>query len=121
MKAVPKVNGKWLEVMKIARPLKNKVAVPFYGCMKCRYNRKGCFNYKCNPQKFEAHFAKFPEFYAEGTKKLLNAEFIKMSAKDLIGGGKHLFTRFPKGETRLCAHSQNKTNKHINKHTNIST
>ena len=106
MKAVPKANGKWLEVMKIARPLKNKVAVPFYGCMKCRYNRKGCFNYKCNPQKFEARFAKFPEFYAEGTKELLNAEFIKMSAKDLTGG-----------ETRLCAHSQNKTNKNTNKHT----
>ena len=109
------------ELEKMAAASKNKAAVPFYGCSKCRYNRKGCINYKCNPQKFEAHFAKFPEFYAEGTKKLLNAEFIKMSAKDLIGGGKRLVTRFPKDETRLCAHSQNKTNKQINKQTHTHT
>ena len=88
-----------------------------YGCSKCRYNRKGCINYKCNPENFEARFKKFPDLYAEGTKKLLNAAFIKMTDKDLIGGGKRLFMRFPSSETRLCAHSQNKTNKNTNKHT----
>ena len=99
------------ELEKMAAASKNKVAVPFYGCSKCRYNRKGCINYKCHPEKFEAHFAKFPTLYAGGTKKLLNAEFIKMSAKDLIGGGKHLFTRFPKGEPRLCANPKIKQTK----------
>ena len=109
------------ELEKLAAASKNKAAVPFYGCSKCRYNRKGCINYKCHPEKFEARFAKFPTLHAGGTKQLLNAEFIKMSAKDLIGGGKHLFTRFPKGVTRLCAHSQNKSNKQINKQTHNHT
>ena len=108
------------ELEKMAAASKNKAAVPFYGCSKCRYNRKGCINYKCHPLKFEARFVKFPEFYAEGTKTFLNAEFIKMSAKDLIGGGKHLFTRFPIDETRLCAHSHKK-NKQTNQHTNTQT
>ena len=92
-------------------PISHKAAVPFYGCSKCRYNRKGCINYKCHPEKFEAHFAKFPEMYVAGTKGLLNKEFIKMSNKDLIGGGRCVFTRFPRSQTWLCAHCRNKTNK----------
>ena len=35
----------------------------FYGCSRCRYSRSGCINYNCNPVKFEAHLAKFPEKY----------------------------------------------------------
>ena len=43
----------------------NQGAVPFYGCPKCRWSRGGCIWWKCNPEKFKAHKAKFPEKYVD--------------------------------------------------------
>ena len=53
----------WLSRMTIDQGI-----VPFYGCSKCRYSRGGCIFWMCNPEKFEAHYMKFPEKYLPGTK-----------------------------------------------------
>ena len=46
-------------------------SVPFYGCSKCRWSRGGCIWWKCNPDKFQKHYDKFPEKYQPGSKELL--------------------------------------------------
>ena len=59
------------DLEKMAALSKNIAAVPFYGCSKCRYNRKGCINYKCHPEKFEARFAKFSRVLRSRYEKAL--------------------------------------------------
>ena len=54
-------------------------SVSFYGCSRCRYSRGGCISWNCNPEKFQAHMAKFPEKYSD--KKLI----AKITDKELVG------------------------------------
>ena len=58
--------------------------VPFYGCPRCRHGRGGCIDWKCNPAKFNAHLAEFPERY-EG-KFLRPASWKDISMSQLLGG-----------------------------------
>ncbi len=75
------------ECKKMAIKVLNEGSVPFYGCRKCRFNRKGCINYKCHPEKFLAHKMKSPELYKEDSNEL-SADALKgLGNKDLIGGG----------------------------------
>ena len=42
---------------------RSQARVTFFGCSRCRYSRKGCINWFCNPEKFKAHHEKCPEKY----------------------------------------------------------
>ena len=44
-------------------------------------SRGGCISWNCNPDKFKAHLAKFPEKYEGKMLKLL------VSDKELVAGG----------------------------------
>ena len=57
-------------MFELAKICQDQGSAPFYGCSKCRCSRRGCIWWQCNPAKFEAHYAKFPEKYVPGTKKL---------------------------------------------------
>ena len=75
------------DLKKLAELTINQGIVPFYGWSKCRYNRGGCINYKCHPDKFLAHKLKYPEKYKEDSDELLPEALQKMTNKELIGGG----------------------------------
>ena len=57
--------------------------VPFYGCSKCRYSRSGCIWWKCNPEKFMAHLAMFPDKYIG--KDIAADTWSTVSEKELEG------------------------------------
>ena len=65
----PKHEHEFEALRKEAEKAANQGAVPFHGCPKCRWSRGGCVWWKCNPEKFAAHVAKFPEKYV-GKKEL---------------------------------------------------
>ena len=66
-------------------------SVPFYGCARCRGSRGGCIDYKCNPDKFNKHYAEHPDAYDDS--KVLKIEVLKeMKNKDLVGGGSQVGT-----------------------------
>ena len=77
------------DLKKLASKTLHEGSVPFYGCSRCRFNRKGCINYKCHPDKFKMHHEKFPELYKPGTKQLSAEALKKLKNKDLIAGGGH--------------------------------
>ena len=52
-----------MKVQDIQKSQKMPPKLPCYGCSKCRYSRKGCISYQCNPNKFEAHLLAHPEMY----------------------------------------------------------
>ena len=72
---------KMANLEKLAKAAADQGTVPFYGCSRCRYSRGGCISYNCNPDKFKAHFAKFPEKYVG---KILKTH---VEDKELLGGG----------------------------------
>ena len=57
--------------------------VPFYGCSRCHFSRSGCVNWKCNPEKFQEHFKKYPEKY-EG-KVIRPSAWKDIGLKELMG------------------------------------
>ena len=72
-------------LMKDAEKAANQGSVPFYGCPKCRWSRGGCIWWKCNPEKFAAHVAKFPEKY-QGKKELALIDEKKLKVAELKEG-----------------------------------
>ena len=78
---------KMLSLAALAKKAGDQGTVDFYGCSRCRYIRSGCISYKCNPKKFQDHYAKYPEKYTKGEKDILKASFQKMKIGELIGGG----------------------------------
>ncbi len=69
---------------------KNQGLVQFFGCPKCRWSRGGCIHWKCNPEKFQKHFAAHPEKYNTSKKDLeckeLTKEAVqKLGCKELVG------------------------------------
>ena len=72
---------KMLDMEKLAKAAADQGIVPFYGCSRCIFSRGGCISYNCNPDKFEAHFKKFPEKYEGQVLKL------QITDKELVGGG----------------------------------
>ena len=61
----------------------DQALVPFYGCSKCRYGRKGCISYQCNPNKFEAHLLAHPEMYFN--RKVRATAWKAMSGPEFLG------------------------------------
>ena len=57
--------------------------VPFYGCSKCRYGRKGCISYQCNPNKFEKHLLEKPDMYFN--RKVRATAWKAMSGPEFLG------------------------------------
>ena len=70
---------------KAAEKAADQGSVMFYGCSRCRYIRTGCISHKCHPEKFLAHYAKFPEKYTKGTKMLSQEAFAKLGIPELVG------------------------------------
>jgi hypothetical protein len=69
---------------------KHQGLVQFFGCPKCRWSRGGCIHWKCNPEKFQKHFAAHPEKYNTSKKhpecKELTMEAVKkVGCKELVG------------------------------------
>jgi hypothetical protein len=81
---------KLADLKKMAQKTLAEGSVPFYGCSRCRYNRGGCINIKCHPDKFQVHFEKHPEMYKHGTTELSAAALKSFKNKDLVGGGSSL-------------------------------
>ena len=75
------------DLKKLAELTFNQGIVPFYGCSRCRYNRGGCINYKCHPDKFAVHKEKYPEKYKPDSNELLPECLKKIANKELVGGG----------------------------------
>ena len=75
------------DLKKLAELTFNQGIVPFYGCSRCRYNRGGCINYKCHPDKFAVHKEKYPEKYKPDSNELLPECLKKITNKELIAGG----------------------------------
>ena len=86
-KKIDKASFMLADLKKLACKTLHEGSVPFYGCSRCRFNRKGCINYKCHPEKFKVHYEKFPELYKPGTKELSAEAQKKMKNKDLAAGG----------------------------------
>jgi len=83
--SLSKATLQMMQLAELAGKAQGQGLVTFYGCSRCRYNRGGCIDYKCNPLKFKAHFDKFPEKYNTTEKQLL--ESIILTDAELIGGG----------------------------------
>ena len=56
--------------LKLASTTTDECIVPFYGCIRCRFNRQCCINYKCHPEHFQKHFENIPGMYNRGTHQL---------------------------------------------------
>ena len=72
---------KMLDMKKLAEAARDQGLVTFYGCSRCRFSRGGCISWNCNPDKYTAHRAKFPEKYEGQILKLPVAD------SELVGGG----------------------------------
>ena len=83
--SLSKARLQMMQLSELAVKAQGQGLIDFYGCSRCRYNRGGCIDYKCNPLKFKAHFDKFPEKYNTTEKQLLKS--IILTDAELIGGG----------------------------------
>ena len=81
----PKYEHQLEDLKNDAKMAADQGAVPFYGCPKCRWSRGGCIWWKCNPEKFAAHVAKFPEKYV-GKKELTALSEEKIGVSELKQG-----------------------------------
>ena len=84
---VTKADVKLADMAALAKFHADLGSVTFYGCSKCRYIRTGCINWKCNPDKWKIHKAKFPDKYPKGSKDLEASVAGKTDIFELIGGG----------------------------------
>ena len=84
---VTKADVKLADMAALAKFHADLGSVTFYGCSKCRYIRTGCINWKCNPDKWKIHKAKFPDKYPKGSKDLEASVAGKIDMIELIGGG----------------------------------
>ncbi|MCP4242730.1 MAG: hypothetical protein GY772_19410, partial [bacterium] len=71
--AVGKGVSQLAKLEELSKVAKEQGLVEFFGCSRCRWQRGGCINWFCNPNKFQAHKEKFPEKY-ESRKWQLKAE-----------------------------------------------
>ena len=88
--SLSKATLQMMQLAELAGKAQGQGLVTFYGCSRCRYNRGGCIDYKCNPHKFKAHFDKFPEKYNTTGELLLKS--IALTDAELIGGGSKVST-----------------------------
>ena len=88
--SLSKAKLQMMKLSELAVKAKGQGLIDFYGCSRCRYNRGGCIDYKCNPHKFKAHFDKFPEKYNTTGELLLKS--IALTDAELIGGGSKVST-----------------------------
>ena len=86
LEAIPtlsKIEDLLADLAQRAETAKHHAAVYVYGCCRCRWSRSGCSYYGCNPVKFEAHRAKYPEKYHINKKTLKIDADRKMTDKEL--------------------------------------
>ena len=67
-RAVSAKDIKLEEISNLAKRFADQGIPDWYGRSRCRYIRSGCISYKCNPEKFAAHYAKFPESTRRGRR-----------------------------------------------------